>query len=71
MPAITLTVPRKGIASGKSKVSFETNGFQGDVCTTSSAFLSKALGVVQTDEPTSEMYETPEQAREHLDQGGG
>lgn len=68
--AVTLKVPRKGIATGKAKISYETSGFQGEVCTIGGGFLKNALGVVESTAPTSEMYEEPEQSREHLRNDG-
>lgn len=67
---ITLRIPLKGIARGKTKPTFETSGFTGTACTEASGFLTRALGVVQSDTPTAEMYEE-EQVREHLREGDG
>lgn len=65
---IVLNIPLRGIARGKSKITYETSGFQGEACTVASGFLTRALGVVQEDTPTAEMYDE-EQRHEHLREG--
>lgn len=66
---IKFVIPLKGIASGKSPVSFETSGFQGTACTDATAAIQKMFGNVVSNEATAEMYEDNQQ-REHLNDGG-
>jgi len=54
MKTIELTVSPTG------ETTLETKGFAGDGCKEASAFLEQALGVKQSDRPTSEAFTQPE-----------
>lgn len=54
--------------SGETTV--QTKGFTGPSCRDASRFVEQALGVVQSDKPTPEMYQT-HAASEPLRQGSG
>ena len=69
MSQIIMTVPRKGISENKAHPVVETQGFVGATCQSASDFLTKALGTVEEDKPTAEMYDT-EQNVERLSEGG-
>ena len=69
MRQIKVIVPLKGVASGKSPVSFETLGFQGTACKDVTAGISKMFANVVSDEATNEMYDDNDQ-RERLSDGG-
>ena len=49
-PYIELVVDHEG------KVTLQTHGFAGTTCREASAALERALGLVQQDRPTAEMY---------------
>ncbi len=55
MKTIEVTVSPKG------EVTVETKGFAGRSCKAASEALEKALGVVKSDKPTPEMYQTAKQ----------
>jgi hypothetical protein len=65
MAKITVTVPRHGISSGKSKVQFDVDGVKGQACTGLTIPFSQALGNNATQELKPEFYEQAEQ-HEHL-----
>lgn len=69
MSQITVIVPRKGIATGKSTIEVKAEGFVGTACTIATAFLGN-IGQVQRDEATTEMYDV-EEAQQKIDYGNG
>lgn len=68
-PTITVIVPRKGIARGKSTVEVKAEGFVGTACTLATAFLNN-IGQVQRDVASAEMYEVEEE-KQKIDYGNG
>lgn len=62
---IAVTIPLAGIATGKTKASYETSGFHGTACNDASRFIEQALGQVETDTATNEAYDA-EERHEHL-----
>ncbi len=66
MASIKMTVPLKGLSTGKSTVKIETSGFIGTACKNATEFLEQSLGKVVTDEATNEMYEEAEVAVEKV-----
>jgi hypothetical protein len=51
-PIIEVTVSPTG------EVSIQTRGYAGSACRQASQFLEKALGQVEQDQPTAEMYQS-------------
>ncbi len=49
------------------EVSVQTKGFTGSSCRDASKALERALGIVQSDKPTAEMYQ-PAVTQEQLEQ---
>ena len=46
------------LVNPKGEVTVQTKGFAGSSCRQASQALEKALGIVQSDTPTAEMYQT-------------
>lgn len=46
------------IVDNKGECTTQTKGFTGSSCRDASRFIERALGVVQSDTPTAEMYQT-------------
>lgn len=68
MKQITVRVPLKGIAVGKTTTQIATSGFTGTACADATKALEAALGTVTEDLPTQEMYDV-EPPQEHLTDG--
>lgn len=66
MAFIKMTVPLKGLSTGRSTVKIETSGFSGVACKSATEFLEQSLGKVVADEATNEMYEAAEEAVEKV-----
>lgn len=58
------------IVTPTGETSVQTKGFTGPSCRESSKFIEQALGVVQSDVPTPEMYQS-QIAQQPLRQGNG
>jgi hypothetical protein len=56
------------IVDAKGECSVQTKGFAGSSCRDASKALEKALGIVQSDTPTAEMYQ-PQTVDQSLRQG--
>lgn len=52
MKTIEITIDTKG------EISVQTKGFSGASCKEASKALEEALGIVRSDTPTAEMYQT-------------
>lgn len=48
------------IVSPAGEATVQTKGFAGSSCRDASRLIEQALGVVQSDQPTAEMYQTQE-----------
>lgn len=60
-------MPRKIITSKDGKFSIKTEGFSGSACKDATKNLERILGVVSSDESTSEMYDgVQEQTRSNV-----
>ncbi len=46
------------IISPTGETTVTTKGFTGSACRAASKFIEQALGIVQSDKPTAEMYQT-------------
>lgn len=64
MKTIEITVDAKG------EVTVQTKGFVGASCRDATKSIEQALGIVQSDTPTAEMYQ-PQVADQPLRQGNG
>ena len=64
MKTIEITVDAKG------ECAVQTKGFTGTSCREASKALERALGMVQSDTPTAELYQT-QTADQPLRQGNG
>ena len=54
------------IVSPKGETTVQTKGFAGSSCRDATKALEQALGAVQSDKPTAEMYQTAtDVAKEH------
>jgi len=51
----------------KGSVEVQPEGYKGEVCKDATKLLEKVLGTVQSDTPTQELYESPQQ--EHISEG--
>jgi len=54
------------IVDNKGQSTVQTKGFSGTECRDASKLIERALGIVQSDTPTAEMYQTqvnPQQAK--------
>jgi hypothetical protein len=58
------------IISPTGDTSVQTKGFTGSTCRDASKALERALGIVQSDKPTAEMYQG-QTAEQPLRQGNG
>jgi hypothetical protein len=58
------------IVDAKGECSVQTKGFAGSTCHDASKALEKALGIVESDTPTAEMYQ-PQTVDLPLRQGNG
>ena len=58
------------IVDAKGEATVQTKGFSGSSCREASKALEQALGVVQSDTPTAEMYQA-QSADQPLRQGNG
>ena len=67
---IKMHVPLVGISLGKTKVSFETSGFQGASCQSATAAFEAAIGSVEDEVIKDEFYEG-EERRDFLSDGSG
>ena len=64
-PTIEIVIDAKGDSV------LQTKGFNGSACRAGSKFLENALGIVEADAPTPEMYQPTFQREEGLKQHGG
>ena len=67
---IQVRIPKTGLSTGKSTITVATSGFAGEECVKATESILARLGTVESDEPTPEMYETPEQNYETIDESG-
>lgn len=51
---IVITIGKDG-----GGIKIEAEGFKGEACSLATRDIAKALGTVESDTPTAEMYETP------------
>jgi hypothetical protein len=58
------------IVSPSGETTVQTKGFSGSSCREASRFIERALGVVQSDKPTAEMYQ-PQVVNQPLRQSSG
>jgi hypothetical protein len=58
------------IVDAKGECSVQTKGFAGSSCRDASKLIEQALGIVQSDTPTAEMYQS-QAVDEPLRQGNG
>lgn len=58
------------IISPTGETTVTTKGFTGSTCRNASKFIEQALGIVQSDRPTAEMYQS-QAAEQQLRQGNG
>lgn len=58
------------IISPTGETTVTTKGFAGSSCRNASKFIEQALGIVQSDKPTAEMYQT-QNADQVIRQGNG
>jgi len=58
------------IVDAKGEAVVQTKGFTGSSCREASKLIERALGVVQSDTPTAEMYQA-QTADQQLRQGNG
>ncbi len=56
--------------SPTGEMTVQTKGFRGSSCRDASKAIERALGIVQTDKPTAEMYQT-QAVEESVRQGNG
>ena len=64
MKTIEITIDNKG------ECTVQTKGFAGASCREASKFVEQALGVVQSDTPTAELYQSQTESQQ-LRQGNG
>ena len=57
------------VVDTKGESSVQTKGFSGSSCREASRLIERALGTVQSDTPTGEMYQT-HALRNQINQGG-
>ena len=58
------------IVSPSGQVSVQTRGFTGSSCRQASRVLEQALGIVQSDQPTAEMYQSTTNQQQARQSGG-
>ena len=58
------------IVDAQGECSVQTKGFAGSSCRDASKLIEQALGIVQSDTPTAELYQT-QTADQPLRQGNG
>ncbi len=58
------------VVSPAGEATVQTKGFSGSSCRDASRFIERALGVVQSDTPTAEMYQS-ESIGQPVHQGNG
>jgi hypothetical protein len=69
MRRISITVPLKGISTGKAAITTDATGFQGETCKTATDAILKSLGG-QQDETLKPEYYQQDQAIERITDGG-
>jgi hypothetical protein len=57
------------IIDAKGEVRLQTRGFAGESCREASQLLEQALGEVQTESPTAEMYQPVTESRPLVQRG--
>lgn len=57
---VVVTVPKKGLSTGKSQITVEAHGFTGTSCKTATAAIQAALGIQLAEEVKPEMYQANE-----------
>ena len=58
------------VVDAKGEATIQTKGFSGSSCHDASKAIEQALGIVQSDKPTAEMYQS-QTADQPLHQGNG
>ena len=61
---VKLTIPRKGLAEGKAKVSVIAEGFTGEACIASTHSILQNIGKVIAEATTEDFYKQPDRVVE-------
>lgn len=68
---IEVTIPLRGISTGKAEIKTEAHGYVGGTCQQKTAGLLAALGGIKNEELKAEYYQSEEQAIERITDGSG
>lgn len=58
--SISVVIPKKGLSTGTSNITYEANGYKGTACKDATGWLEKCLGPMLEETIKPEMYAVEE-----------